>query len=284
MRSLQRQTVSGIARNLRNLRGGRWIQSVALLALVLGVPACGTDEIQRQAAPLVPGANGAAGSGAWLWVYLSLDTCVPDGSPCPGYRLDIDNLPVLWDDGSGDYFPVGGMSGSGFTVPLGRHTFSLLDPSSGQKVVGTAAMDMADGMAYSLVFFGPPESLEQRWIVNDPSSVPVGMTHVRLLNALASQNAIQPVHCAGNLQTSPCDSLGPPVAHGEMFEIDNPSDTLASLGWRVSVPIAGGAVVAPMTTPSSGLAGSPYAPFTLYVPLHLQKASSECPSCIWANF
>ena len=95
---------------------------------------------------------------------------------------------------------------------------------------------------------------------------------LRLLNGLDSGKPIQPARCADS--ASPCVALGPPLAVGESFEIDEPMETVGQLVWRLADDAnVGGPMAVYVTT------FAPY-PFKFAVVFHINAPTNPtCPSC-----
>ena len=125
---------------------------------------------------------------------------------------------------------------------------------------------------HHLVVFGDPQAPQYRFFRDDPATVPAGAMRLRLLNGLDSGLPIQPARCAD--AASPCFALGPPLAVGESFEIDEPMATVAQLVWRLpnGDPSAGGPIA--IFDTSRGV------PFKITVVFHINAPTNPtCPSC-----
>jgi hypothetical protein len=205
----------------------------AAFALATLSAACATEEIHQDT---LVARQGDPADGAAIRFYFERSDIAPGDTSAPVYRPVVDGRLLVvqgWDDvvlfpGNGFCCPV---------IPAGRHTVALRD-ASGATYIETPLLETRAGLVHHLVVFGDGTAPEFRFYVDDPATVPAGMAHVRLLNALASRQALEAQRCPDD-PTAPCTPLGDVgVAYGDTFETDSPRDTLTQLTWRV--PAAGG--------------------------------------------
>ena len=205
------------------------------------------------------------------------------------YYLKVDGRLAAWD--ATTLVPAGPASLVWFTLPAGSHMIALVD-ARGQEVVTSPSMETRPGfdpsadllLSPAVVFFGGPTSLRARVLVEDPASVPAGSVRVRLMNALADHQPIQPVQCLTDLDSSrqytadACAPVGAPIAYGELFERDAEPDVAAKLGYYWAAPDA----VKPVVMGLSGRAATGL--ITTHIPTQVQGPSNPCPSCVVTEF
>jgi hypothetical protein len=232
-----------------------------LLLLAAFAAACTTQELHQDT--LVAGQVNPS-DGASIRLYFSRGDIAP-GEVSPLYRVVVDGKLLVhpgWD-------AIELFSGNGFccpVIPAGRHTFELRG-EDGAAYLTTPLLETRAGLTHHLMVFGHPSAPEYRWFVDDPATVPAGMAHVRLLNAVDDGAALEPLRCPGNAVEA-CVAAGPAIAFGETFETDSPRDTVGELSWRpvgATQPFATGMVT--VLPPDYGSCISSYLRAVLHVGL-----------------
>jgi hypothetical protein len=215
---------------------------LALASALSALPAaCATDEVHQDT---LVARQGDSADSASLRFYFARSDVAP-GATSPLYHVLVDGR-LLVLSGSEE---VGLYAGNSFccaVLPAGRHTFELRD-QGGATYVQTPLLETGAGLAHHLIVFGDPAAPEYRLYVDDPATVPAGMAHVRLLNALDSRQSLSPQRCPGNALGA-CAPVGADVDYGETFEIDSPRETLGELTWSLA-SAAGPPLVGSMATP-----------------------------------
>jgi hypothetical protein len=251
---------------------------LAMILAAAAPAACGTEELHQDV--FVIGETG--GPAAWetparVTVYLFRNDLYDDADgrrsfPHP-YRLRFDGLDVMWAVGEDrEYPPV--YVDNVFRLapfPAGDHGLQVVPNDPSLPLVGGNVSLVAD-QEHHLIVFGDPQAPQYRLFRDDPATVPAGVTHVRLLNGLDSGLAIQPARCAD--PQSPCVALGAPLAVGESFEIDEPTETRGQLAWRLADgdTSVGGPMVVVTTAESRA--------FKVTVPVHINAPNNQtCPGC-----
>jgi hypothetical protein len=243
--------------------------------------ACSPEELHRDVFVL----EETGGPAAWeapasVNFYLHRDDLNINGrfQDQPAYRLRFDGLDVVWD--TGEYVGIGaGSFISGLRFPVGDHLLEVVSDDASLPPAATN-VSLASLQVHHMVVFGDPHAPQHRFFRDDLATVPAGMTHLRLLNGLDDGQRITPARCADS--GLPCVAVGAPLAFGELFEIDEPTETRQQLMWRltdgdasVSGPMASGLHPRLAALPTGELS-----PFMLTVPLHI-NASGSTSSHAW---
>ena len=191
---------------------------------LLAIPACGTREIGTDQVVLESGRTDPSQGELLITVapgpatYAEAQSATGPSAKNPRYHLLIDGKELMYPD---PVEPVavggGGTYGAGFHA-AGLHHFtfvSLDDPT----------VFAADGMIVSsaltrLYVFGPPDSLQARFVVNAFVSSP-GQEHLGAINLVRAEGVqIEVVSCSN---ATACTPLSPPLALGDTFDADEPT-------------------------------------------------------------
>jgi hypothetical protein len=263
----------------------------ALLSAV-AVSACSTEQVSPDPTKVIfvavasPEYNSAAG----LFVIRddAYDASLMPRNLAP-YGVTVDGRLAAWDETF--FVQAGPASALGFTLPAGSHVISLVD-DQGRVAVTSPPMDTRPGFdpatssfSPAVVFFGGPTSLRARVIFDDPALVPAGSVHVRLMNALADHQPIQPVQCptdvdGGTAYTAgACTPVGDPIAYGAVFEQDAAPDVAARLGYYWAAPDAVDPVVMSISRGRATAGG-----YVTAIPTQVQGPGHQCPSCVFTEF
>jgi hypothetical protein len=261
---------------------------LAALTVAVLLPAatgCDTQDVRPNvlvSLPLDTTATPAPGLGSWLVIYTAKDDCGVGDSNCAWFNLRIDGKMAVWP-GTYDYVEIFSVNQAGLIIPPGTHVIELVDRLTGTPLITTPPLDMRSDMLHNLAVFGPPGAVQQRWFVDDPALVPEGVSHTRVLNALAGGDPIQPVQCTDTGGVD-CTALGAPVEHGGMFEAQLTEAELETFGWRWARPGVTDAVVNRTLLRQSGIAGD--SGYVFHMPLRVQATGSggNCPSCLESSF
>jgi len=195
----------------------------------------------------------------------------------PPYRLRFDGLDVVWD--SGEYVDLGAIGSLwGPRFPVGDHLLEVVSDDPSLPSVGTT-VSLVSNQVHHVVVFGDPRAPQFRFFRDDPATVPAGVTHLRLVNGLDRRQQITPARCVGS--TPSCVALGAPLAFGESFEIDEPSETEKQLVWQLTDDASiNGPIWSGLHPHFAALPTGELSPFMLAVPLHI-KATGSTTSHAW---
>lgn len=260
--------------------------------------ACSTEQLptDRSKVMLVGSAIPENDSGAGI--FLIRDDAYDPSSltprNLPAYGVTVDGRIAAWDETA--FVLVGSNASVGFRLPAGSHVISLVD-GQGRVAVTSPPMDTRPGLdpaivftpwdifSPAVVFFGGPTSLQARVLVDDPTLVPAGSVHVRLMNALADHQPIQAVQCPTDVDGSTpytagaCTPVGEPIAYGAVFEWDAAPDAAARLGYYWAAPDAVDPVVISIRGWRTTAGG-----YLTVIPTQVQGPGHDCPSCIFTQF
>jgi hypothetical protein len=254
-----------------------------LVALALG--ACSTEELRPANTMLVAQSiDSSVGSVGIIVIRddaYTQDTLVARN--LPPYSVMVDGQFAAWDE---TFYVQALNSAVYFTLPAGSHVFGLAD-DQGRVAITTGPIETKSGFDVlkpnfnpSVIFYGGATSLRARVLTDDPTAVPAGSVHLRVMNALADHQPIQAVQCPADLNgpttAGSCTPLGAPIAYGDVFEADFGADVANRIGYYWAAPGAVDSVVHPIYRRETLL--------STVIPTQVQGPTGACPSCVWTNF
>jgi hypothetical protein len=258
----------------------------AYLAVILTAApvACSTEELNREV--FVLGETG--GPAAWeapasvnFYLYRNDVHDANDGfRDLPAYRVRFDGLDVVWD--TGEYVRLGASNALyGPQLPAGDHVLEVVSDDPNLPTAGSN-LSLVSNQLHHVVVFGDPHAPQFRFFRDDPATVPAGATHLRLVNGLDAGQRITPARCMDSAPS--CVAFGAPLAFGESFEIDEPTETKMQLVWRLADRDSniGAQMASGLHSGFGNLPNGEPSPFTLMIPLHI-STSPTCPGCTSAH-
>ena len=242
----------------------RTFASYSLLALATAVTGCGTKTVEPAVINVGLSDGRPTPEKATVILHMSRDDESPPREDAVVHRLRIDGRFAAWNEAEFVTFFAGSTM---LTVAPGQHVYEIVDADD-NAIATTGLLETKSGISHFLAVFGAPDALQHRWFANDPAVVPAGSSHIRLLNALKSRDALQPLLCPGG-DVAACAAAGPALNHGETFEVDHPADKVAELKWRWNPSAPGGGT--PVTYDMTRLYPfqAPCTPGTLMMPVYL---------------
>jgi len=225
---------------------------------------------------------------AWVGVYLIRDdayTLVPrrPNYETHNYRYSIDGRFAIW--GVDQYVQVSPDVYQPFMMPSGSHVLGIADYLTGHGVTTSPAVEARPptepthtSLYSAVVFFGGASGMNSRVLINDPTALPAGTIHLRVMNALSDHQPVQIVQCPSSVDTlytaGDCAAVGDPIAYGGVYETNATPDVAAKLGYYWAAP----GVVAPAVTPI--YRGNAAGGFITRIPTEVMGPQDTCPSCI----
>jgi hypothetical protein len=203
-----------------------WIVLASAVGLVLlAVPACGTREIGTDQVVQVTGQADPSQGELLITVapapatYAEAQAATGPSAKNPRYHLLIDGKELMYPD---PVEPVtvggGGAYGAGFHA-AGLHHFTFV--SLDDPTVFAADGMIVSGALTRLYVFGPPDSLQARFVVN-PFVSPPGQQHLGAINLVRAEGVqIELLSCS---DATTCTPLSPPLALGDTFDADVPAN------------------------------------------------------------
>jgi hypothetical protein len=254
-----------------------------LSAVALG--ACSTEELRPANTVFVAQSIDSSVGGVGIVVIrddaYTQDTLVARN--LPPYSVMVDGQFAAWDE---TFYVQALNSAVSFTLSAGPHVFGLAD-DQGRVAITTRPIEAKPGFDVVnpsfnpwVIFYGGATSLRARVLTDDPTAVPAGSVHLRVMNALADHQPIQVVQCPADLNgpttAGSCTPLGAPIAYGDVYEANFGADVANRIGYYWAAPGAVGSVVQPINRPESFL--------STVIPTQVQGPTGSCPSCVWTNF
>jgi hypothetical protein len=202
---------------------------LCMSAVLLALPACGTEEVPPTPLGVRDVRRGANFGGFLVAVappeltFEQYRARVPEfEAPRVKYGLRLDGKEVTQDvtgvqqthpftEGYGSHF--------GYLAP-GTHHFEIASMVDGRSVLAGDAEIMV-GWETWLFVFGDPGALEGR-LVSIPELLPRGTLNVMVMNLVRDGPGIEVVSCKA---AAPCTPLSPVLSMGESFQADFPGGT-----------------------------------------------------------
>ena len=192
--------------------------ALPLAAALLGLPACGTQDIDPNNVTIVSDMAGPD-KGAFQIAFPQTEATLQAATTSPNsttYHLMMDGHLMAWGSGN-DLTAVtlgeGGEFGAGY-LPAGLHHFAVVAP--GSTPVFEADGQIGAGGSTMLFLYGALNALGGRFVTMQ-DTVAAGTEHVVAINLMRSGQAIEVVSCT---DASTCTPISPALALGDVFEAD----------------------------------------------------------------
>jgi hypothetical protein len=195
---------------------------MAALAL-LGIPACGTQEIRTEQVVLVGESTDLNQGGLLVTVapaaatYEEAQAETGPSASEPEYHLLVDGKELVYDDPVQPVTVGGGGTYSAGFYAAGVHRFTLV--SLDGPTVFDAHGAIASGAVNRLYVFGPPNALQARFVTRAVAP-PSGQVHLSAINLVRSGVQIELVSCS---DATTCTPVSPPLGLGYTFDADLPA-------------------------------------------------------------
>ncbi len=238
--------------------------ALPLAAALLGLPACGTQDIDPNNVTVVGTLPGPDKS-EFQVVFPPTEATLQEATTSPNsktYHLLMDGHLMAWDSGNGDLTAVtlseGAEFGAGF-LPAGSHHFSIV-PEGGAPVF-VADGEIGAGGSTTLFLYGALNALGGRFVTMQ-GTVAAGSEHVVVINLMHSGQTIEVVSCT---DAATCTPISPALAMGDLFESDVPArsgdnavDSLTGTGAGIGYRLVPSATVPAPPVLALRLVGSPW--------------------------
>lgn len=204
----------------------------ATLALLLGVAACGTEQVEPDVMFLSDGSS-PAGTQTYLEIIFAPNAAVPRGTE---YRLRVDGRWALESTENPVQvmvFTDASVMRYGDALAATPRTIELVAPS-GKGALTTAPLTLSRGVGNQLVVYGDGSALRYHFFGNPPAeleAVPDGAVLVRLVNTQPDQRSIDVQSCPGQLGAyGACTTHLSELSYGQLWQAILPRDSVFLAG------------------------------------------------------